>query len=77
MENMENNIIELEDCPICHDGVGVMNHEGGWCCYVECLDCGAQTTFVDYDDAGSKEGAEQAVVNLWNYGKVIRIERGE
>ena len=75
---MDNNIVlyELEDCPHCR-GVGQLIHEGGWCCYVECLDCGAQTTFVDYDDAGSKEGAEQAVVNLWNYGKVIRIERGE
>ena len=75
---MDNNVVlyELEDCPHCR-GVGQLIHEGGWCCYVECLDCGAQTTFVDYDDAGSKEGAEQAVVNLWNYGKVIRIERGE
>ena len=75
---MDKNIVyyELEDCPHCR-GVGQLRHEGGWNCYVECLDCGAQTTFVDYDDAGSKEEAEQAVVRLWNMGKVIRIERGE
>ena len=75
---MDNNIVyyDLEDCPHCR-GVGQLMHEGGWNCYVECLDCGAQTTFVDYDDCGGKQGAEEAVVGLWNYGKVIRIERGE
>ena len=63
---MDNNIVyyDLEDCPHCR-GVGQLMHEGGWNCYVECLDCGAQTTFVDYDDAGSKEEAEQAVVRLY------------
>ena len=66
----------LEECPICH-GAGLVMHEGGWNCYVECLDCCAQTTFVDYDDAGCKEEAEKTVVRLWNMGQVIRIERGE
>ena len=36
---MDNNVVlyELEDCPHCR-GVGQLIHEGGWCCYVECLD---------------------------------------
>ena len=66
-------LFELEDCPHCR-GVGQLIHEG---CYVECLDCGAQTAFVDYDDAGCQEDAEKTVARLWNMGKVIRIERGE
>ena len=55
---MDNNVVlyELEDCPHCR-GVGQLMHEGGWNCYVECLDCGAQTTFVDYDDAGDLHGS--------------------
>ena len=75
---MDNNIVyyELEDCPHCR-GVGQLMHEGGWNCYVECLDCGAQTTFLEYDNDEEKKIAAHNVVNLWNLGKVIRIERGE
>ena len=69
-------MFELECCPHCR-GDGMVYFEGNTWVYVECIDCGAQTTFVDYDDAGSKEEAEQAVVRRWNLGKVIRIERGE
>ena len=39
--------IELEDCPICR-GIGTMEDEAGWCVYVSCLDCGAQTAHVSY-----------------------------
>ena len=31
--------IELQDCPCCH-GAGIIEEEGGWCLYVQCLDCG-------------------------------------
>ena len=75
---MDNNVVlyDLEDCPHCR-GVGQLIHEGGWCCYVECLDCGAQTAFVDYDDAGCQEDAEKTVARLWNIGKVVSNGRGE
>ena len=74
---MDNELLfDLECCPHCR-GDGMVYFEGNTWVYVECQDCGAQTTFVDYDDCGGKDGAEQAVVGLWNYGKVIRIERGE
>ena len=29
--------IELQDCPCCH-GTGVIEEEGGWCLYVQCVD---------------------------------------
>ena len=34
--------IELQDCPCCH-GAGIIEEEGGWCLYVQCLDCGSHT----------------------------------
>ena len=73
---MENELYELHPCPHCR-GVGSVYYESGCWVYVECLDCGAQTTFLEYDDEDSKRTASQAVVDLWNMGKVIHIERGE
>ena len=35
--------IELQDCPYCR-GTGTVEDEQGWCVYVTCVDCGAQTT---------------------------------
>lgn len=66
----------LEDCPICR-GPGVISHEGGWCVYVECLDCGAQTAFAEYTDEASRGEAEKSVVRVWNMGKVVRQNPGE
>ena len=34
--------IELQDCPYCR-GTGTVEDEQGWCVYVTCVDCGAQT----------------------------------
>ena len=70
------NIIELEECPICR-GAGVLMHEGGWSVQVECVDCSAHTVYVEYDDELEKQEAERAVAHLWNIGKVISSERGE
>ena len=36
-------MMDLADCPACREGVGSLEHEGGWCVYVECLQCGAHT----------------------------------
>lgn len=74
---MDNELyFDLEACPHCR-GVGSVYYEGNTWVYVECLDCGAQTTFLEYDNDEEKKLAAHNVVNLWNMGKVIRIERGE
>ena len=69
-------MIELEDCPRCR-GVGILQHEGGWCTYVECLDCGAQTVYAEYRSEDDREAAEQTVARLWNLGKVTSPHPGE
>ena len=73
---MEQEIYELECCPICR-GAGIIMHEGGWSVQVECCDCSAHTVFVEYDNDEEKKQAEKQVVHLWNIGKVIHSERGE
>ena len=67
----------LEDCPACRTGVGIMTHEGGWCAYVECSDCGAHTAHFAYDNEKEMEEAEAKAANLWNMGKVVRINPGD
>lgn len=71
-----NEIIELEECPVCR-GTGMITHEGGWCVQVECTDCSAHTTYVEYDSDDTRQEAEHKVAFLWNMGKVIKSERGE
>ena len=69
-------LFDLECCPHCR-GDGLVYFEGNTWVYVECQDCGAQTTFLEYNNEQEKKEAAHNVVNLWNLGKVIRIERGE
>ena len=73
---MEQEVLELECCPICR-GAGIIMHEGGWNVQVECCDCSAHTVYVEYNNDQEKQEAERAVVHLWNIGKVITSERGE
>ena len=73
---MEKKEIILEDCPHCR-GTGVMMHEGNWNVEVECLDCGAHTVYVEYETEEEKEATERQVAQLWNMGKVIKIDPGE
>ena len=79
MENKENTemLREMQDCPACREGVGSLEHEGGWCCYVACLDCGAQTAHFSYSNEEERLEAERMAVSTWNQGKVIRMEPGE
>ena len=72
----EKKLIELEDCPDCR-GMGVLSHEGCWCVYVECVDCGAHTVYVEYANEAEKEAAERQVASIWNRGKVIHMSPGE
>lgn len=69
-------MIYLEDCPICR-GAGNLQHEGGWCTYVVCLDCGAQTVYAEYGSEEEKLEAEKTVTRLWNMGKVNSPAPGE
>lgn len=69
-------IIMLEECPICR-GAGMIMHEGGWNVQVECVDCSAHTVYVEYNNEKEKIDAEKAVARLWNIGKVVSSERGE
>ena len=68
---------DLEDCPACRDGVGLMMNEGGWCAYVECSDCGAHTAHFAYNSEEERLEAEKKAAQLWNMGKVVRINPGE
>lgn len=70
------NLIELEECPICR-GAGMILHEGGWSVQVECCDCSAHTIYVEYNNDAERAEAEKTVAHLWNIGKVITSERGE
>ena len=49
----------------------------GWSVQVECCDCSAHTVYVEYNNEEEKKEAEQAVIRLWNIGKVVTSERGE
>ncbi|MGM9669138.1 MAG: Lar family restriction alleviation protein [Faecousia sp.] len=68
--------IILEECPACR-GAGIVSHEGGWCVQVECVDCGAHTVFIEYQNEDEKRDAIAKVAMLWNMGKVIKSDPGE
>lgn len=68
--------IDLHECPYC-GGPGLLEEERGWCWYVMCLDCGAQTGEVGYKSDDERENAAMSVAHLWNIGKVIRSDRSE
>lgn len=72
----EKEFYELDICPCCR-GAGYLTHEGGWNVQVECVDCGAHTVYVEYENEEEKRKAEKEVVRLWNLGKVIRMDPGE
>ena len=76
MDFKEIELFDLQDCPYC-GGPGYLEHIGGWCCYVECADCGAQTPHMEYKDDASRTKAEEGVVYAWNQGKVVNFGRGE
>lgn len=68
--------ISLQDCPYC-GGAGLLEEENGWCWYVMCMDCGAQTAPIDYKTPEGRVEAAQKAARLWNVGKVVRSDNGE
>jgi len=67
---------ELQECPFC-GGPGLLEEENGWCWYVMCLDCGAQTAHFEYRGAAERREAAGKAAHLWNIGKVVRADIGE
>ena len=68
--------IDLQDCPLCH-GAGLIQEEGGWCIYVECLDCGCHTAELSFKNDEEKVKVAKQAASLWNIGKVIASGVGE
>lgn len=62
--------ILLQDCPLC-GGPGCLEEEGGWCVYVQCLDCGCHTAELSFRDAAERKEMANRVALSWNLGKVI------
>ena len=68
--------LELQDCPFC-GGTGLLEEEGGWCWYVMCLDCGAQTGHFEYKTPAGRAEAARKAAQIWNVGKVVRANPAE
>ena len=68
--------IPLQDCPYC-GGTGCFEEEGGWCLYIQCLDCSART--AEFEFRGGEERSEMArrAAHIWNIGKVISPNPGD
>ena len=69
-------LLHLEDCPYC-GGPGLLEEENGWCWYVMCLDCGAQTAAMEFKAPGERDEAARRAAELWNLRKVLRPTPGE
>ena len=70
------NDLEVFDCPRC-GGAGLLEEENGWCWYVMCMECGAQTIQFEYRNAESRRKAAEDAVRIWNMGKVVSPSPGE
>ena len=75
MMNIHEQLV-LQDCPFCR-GAGLLEEEGGWCWYVMCTNCGAQTAAFEYKSPKERLEAAQKAAHLWNIGKVVRGDIGE
>ena len=68
--------LELQDCPFC-GGAGLLEEENGWCWYVMCMDCGAQTAHFEYKTPADRLAAAAQAAQIWNIGKVVRADLSE
>ncbi len=68
--------IELQDCPLC-GGTGILEEEGGWLVYVQCLDCGCRTAELAYHAEEERREMAKKVALSWNLGKVIYTGPGD
>ena len=65
--------IELQGCPFC-GGAGLLEEENGWCWYVMCMDCGAQTAAMEFRTP--EERPEQGGVSVEHRQGRARGHRG-
>ena len=49
----------------------MIEEEGGWCLYVQCVDCGSHTAELSYQNEAERMDAARRVARNWNIGKVI------
>ena len=68
--------IALQDCPLC-GGTGILEEEGGWLVYVQCLDCGCRTAELAYHAEEERQEIAKKVALSWNLGKVIYTGPGD
>ena len=68
--------IALQDCPLCGD-TGILEEEGGWLVYVQCLDCGCRTAELAYHAEEERQEMAKKVALSWNLGKVIYTGPGD
>ena len=68
--------LELQDCPFC-GGPGLLEEENGWCWYVMCMDCGAQTGHFEYKSPAARAEAARKAAQTWNVGKIVRADPAE
>lgn len=68
--------ITLQECPNCQ-GAGLLEEEGGWAWYVNCVDCGAHTADIEYKTEAERFVAARKAADLWNMGKVVSHNPGE
>lgn len=68
--------ISLQDCSYC-GGAGLLEEENGWCWYVMCMDCGAQTGAFEFRTPAERPEAARKAAQLWNMGKVVRSGIGD
>ncbi len=54
-----------------------MQEEQGWCVYVACMDCGAETAHSAYSTPEERLEAARQAAKLWNMGKVIHTAASE
>jgi len=69
--------IELGDCPVCHNGIGLLEEEKGQSYYVTCVDCGSHTADVPFRDDSERKAAAEGAAYLWNVGKVLSCYPGD
>ena len=68
--------IELQDCPYC-GGVGCLEEEGGWCLYIQCVDCCSHTAEFAYHSEEERLEMAKRAAHTWNIGKVIHSRPGD
>ena len=55
----------------------LLEEEQGWCWYVMCLDCGAQTAQIEFKTPRERDKAAGLAADLWNFGKIMRSGIGD